>query len=83
MLGGKGEGIKQKQKTHRHRQQYGNYQREGEKVEGKGGEMVMEGDLTLDGEHTIQYTDDVLQNCALEICIIILTNVTPINSKIF
>ena len=23
----------------------------------------MEGDLTLDGEHTIQYTDDVLQIC--------------------
>ena len=26
----------------------------------------MEKDLTLDGEHTTQYTDDVLQNCALE-----------------
>ena len=25
-----------------------------------GGLMVMEGDLTLDGEHTIHYTDDVL-----------------------
>ena len=25
--------------------------------------MVMEGDVTWDGEHTIQYTDDVLQNC--------------------
>ena len=23
----------------------------------------MEGDLTWGGEHTIQYTDDVLQNC--------------------
>ena len=28
--------------------------------------MVMEGDLTLGGEHTIQYTDDVLQNYTTE-----------------
>ena len=34
----------------------------------------MEGDLTWGDEHTIQYTDDVLQNCTPE------TNVTPINS---
>ena len=39
----------------------------------------MEGDLTWGGEHTIQYTDDVLQNCTPEIYIILLTNVTPIN----
>ena len=39
--------------------------------------MVTEGDLTLGGEHTIQYTDDTLQNCSLETYIIILTNVTP------
>ena len=26
----------------------------------------MEGDLTWSGEHTIQYTDDVLQNCTPE-----------------
>ena len=46
--------------------------------------MVMEGDLTLGGEHTIQYTDDVLQNCTFETYIISLTNVTTINSiKIF
>ena len=38
--------------------------------------MVMEGDLTLDGEHIIQYTDDVLQNCTPETYIILLTNVT-------
>ena len=25
--------------------------------------MVMEGDLTWGGEHTVQYADDVLQNC--------------------
>ena len=40
----------------------------------------MEGDLTWGGEHTIQYTDDVLQNYAPEIYIILLTNATPINS---
>ena len=46
--------------------------------------MVMEGDLTWGGEHTIQYTDDVLQNCTPETCIILLTNVTTINSiKVF
>ena len=39
--------------------------------------MLMEGDLTLGGEHTIQYTDGVLQNCTLETYIILLTNVTP------
>ena len=40
----------------------------------------MEGDLTLGGEHTTQYTDDVLWKCTPETCIILLTNVTPINS---
>ena len=40
----------------------------------------MEGNLTLDGEHTIQYTGDVLQNCTLETYILLLTNVTPVNS---
>ena len=42
--------------------------------------MVMEGDLTWGGEHTIQFIDDVLQNCTPETYIIFLTNVTPINS---
>ena len=42
--------------------------------------MVMEGDLIWDGEHTIQYTDDILQNCKPETYMILLTNVTPINS---
>ena len=37
----------------------------------------MEGDLTWNGEHTIQYTDDVLQKYTLETYIILLT--TPIN----
>ena len=36
-------------------------------------------DLTWGGEHTIQYTDDVSQNCTLEAYIILLINVTPIN----
>ena len=40
----------------------------------------MEGDLTWSDEHTIQYTDDVLQNCTPETYIISLTNVTSINS---
>ena len=42
--------------------------------------MVMEGDLTWGGEHTIQYTCDVLYNCTPETYVILLTNVTPINS---
>ena len=40
----------------------------------------MEGDLTWGGEHTIQYTDDALQNSTPETYRILLTNVTPINS---
>ena len=42
--------------------------------------MVIEGDLTWGGEHTIQYTDDVLENCTPETYIILLTNVTSINA---
>ena len=42
--------------------------------------MMMDGDLTWSGEHTIQCTDDVLWNCVPETCIILLTSVTPINS---
>ena len=34
----------------------------------------MGGDLTWGGEHTKQYTDDVLQNCTPETYIILLTN---------
>ena len=41
--------------------------------------MVAERDLTSGGEYTMQYEDDVLQNCALETCMVLLTNVTPIN----
>ena len=48
--------------------------------EGYGGQMMMDRDLTWDGEDTIQRTDDVQQNCAPKTCIILLTNVIPINS---
>ena len=34
----------------------------------------------LDSEHTIQYTDDILQNCKPATYIFSLTNVTPIKS---
>lgn len=37
--------------------------------------MVME-DLTRDGEHIIQCTDNVLWNCAPEAWVILLTSVT-------
>ena len=40
----------------------------------------MEGDVTWDGEHITQYTDDVLQNYPSEIYIILLTKAIPINS---
>ena len=42
--------------------------------------MVMDGDLTWGGEHTMQYTGDVFQNHTPEMRVILLTNVTPINS---
>ena len=42
--------------------------------------MAMEGDLTWGGEHTVQYTDDVLQNYMPETYIILLNHVTAINS---
>ena len=37
----------------------------------------MEGDSSGAGEHTIQYTDDVLWDCTPETDIILLINVTP------
>ena len=40
----------------------------------------MEGDLIQGGEHTVQYTDGVLENFISETYMILLTNVTPINS---
>ena len=41
--------------------------------------MVLEGDLTWECEHTIQYTPDVLYSYTPETYIILLTNVTRIN----
>ena len=41
--------------------------------------MMTGGDLTLDGEHTMQHTDDVSQNCTPETYVILLTSVTAIN----
>ena len=40
----------------------------------------MGGNLTLGGEHTVEHTDDVMQNDTPETCIISLTRDTPINS---
>ena len=40
----------------------------------------MEGDLARGGEHTVQYTDEVLLSRTPETYIIILTDVTLINS---
>ena len=40
----------------------------------------MEGDLTWGGEHTVQYTDDVLQNYTRETYKILITYVMPVNS---
>ena len=39
---------------------------------------MTEGDLIWGGDHTIQHTDDVLQDCSPETYIILLSNVTPI-----
>ena len=50
--------VKKKKKSHRYKEQYSDYQGEGEGV--KGGYIKMEGDLISAGEHTIQYTVDVL-----------------------
>ena len=36
--------------------------------------MVTKGDQTLDDKHTIQYTNDVLQNGIRETYIVLLTN---------
>ena len=43
--------------------------------------MVMTEDLNLGGGHTMQYTDDVSENCILETYIIVLTSVKSINFK--
>ena len=40
----------------------------------------MEGHLILGGKYTVQYKDIVLNNCTPETYIVLLHNVTPINS---
>ena len=45
--------------------------------------MVMEGEMTLGGEYTIQYKNDELYNSILETYLILLTNVTSITSMTF
>ena len=42
--------------------------------------MVMSGDLTNGGGHTIEHRNNALLNCTPETNIILLTNVTQINS---
>ena len=39
---------------------------------------VVEGDLTWSSKQTIQYADDVLQNCIPETYIILLINISAI-----
>ena len=48
--------------------------------EGRVGGMVVERDFPLDAECMMQCADNLLQNCLVEACTILLTNVTPINS---
>ena len=67
---------------HRHRKQCGNGQRErgvGQVEVGKAG-AGMERDSTWGKGHTMQRADDVLLSCTLETCMVLQTNVTPINS---
>ena len=52
-------GLSGEKKTHRYRKQYGDYQREREVEEYKGG-INADRRLTLGGKCRIQYTDDVL-----------------------
>ena len=65
--------------TQGHRQQCGDCLSGGreEVVEGEGGQMEVDRDLTRGGEHTIQGADDALWNFAPETCMILLTSVTP------
>ena len=42
--------------------------------------MAVDKNLTWGGEHTILCTGNVLENCAPETCITLLTSVTPVNS---
>ena len=52
--------------THTHRQR-------------QSGVQMGRGETRLGGGHTMRYTDHVLWTCTLETCILLLTNVTPID----
>lgn len=41
--------------------------------------METDGDQTLGGGHSMQFTDDVLQNCTCETYVMLLISATPIN----
>ena len=47
---------------------------------GKGGEGATERDFAWGGECTMQRAGDVLTSCTLEACVVLGTNVSPINS---
>ena len=69
---------KKKRKSHRHRQQYGDYESErgvGEVGEGRGGIDGARRRFGLGGEHIMQYTGNLLQNCTPETYVILLKNV--------
>ena len=61
----------------RHKQQYGGYQRERGVGGGRRGYRRR---LDLGCGHRIQHTDDAVKKCTPETYIILLTNVTPMNS---
>lgn len=70
--------IHTKNNPRRHRHQYGNYQRKGVGAgrRGYGGINGDERRQTMQGEHTIQYIDDVIWKCIHETYLI---NITRIN----
>ena len=48
--------------------------------EGKGAQIT-EGDLIFGGEHTVRYTDEILQTYSPGTYIILLNDITPIKIK--
>ena len=47
---------------------------------GKEGKMGMERELVIGGEHTIQCADDVLFSSRFETSVVLLSNITSMNS---
>lgn len=76
--------TKEKQNTHRYRQQSSGYQkgRGGlQDKEGQGGQIYRDG-RRLDsgrGEHTVKCTDTILQSCTPEIGVTLLTRAASIH----